>query len=52
MVVCYTWDLLVVISQLLNTAQGKYNTVILAGPRLNAFCLSIPNEHVNIFSEN
>lgn len=51
MVVCNAWDLTVVISQLLNIAQGKYNTVILAGSRLNAFCLSTPSEHVNIFSE-
>ena len=28
------------------------STVILAGSRLNALCLSIPSEHVNIFSEN
>lgn len=39
------------ISQLLNTAL-KESTVILAGSRLNALCLSIPSEHVNIFSEN
>ena len=51
MVVCDTWDLLVMISQLLNTAL-KESTVILAGSRLNALCLSIPSEHVNIFSEN
>ena len=35
----------------MNTAL-KESTVILAGSRLNALCLSIPNEHVNIFSEN
>ena len=35
----------------LNTAL-KESTVILAGSRLNALCLSIPSEHVNIFSEN
>lgn len=29
----------------------KESTVILAGSRLNALCLSIPSEHVNIFSE-
>ena len=51
MVVCDTWHLLVMISQLLNTAL-KESTVILAGSRLNALCLSIPSEHVNIFSEN
>lgn len=51
MVVCDTWDLLVMISQLLNTAL-KESTVILAGSRLNALCFFIPSEHVNIFSEN
>ena len=51
MVVCDTWDLLVMISQLLNTAL-KESTVILAGSRLNALCLSNPGENVNIFSEN
>ena len=40
MVVCDTWDLLVMISQLLNTAL-KESTVILAGSPLNALCLSI-----------
>lgn len=51
MVVCDTWDELVMISQLLNTAL-KESTVILAGSRLNALCLSNRSENVNIFSEN
>ena len=51
MVVCDTWDELVMISQLLNTAL-KESTVILAGSRLNVLCLSNPSENVNIFSEN